>query len=223
VCVCVCVCDTVWVQVDAYRLAVPDLDDLGVARDDVLAIGMELDVDDRLVVAVVLDEQGRRRAQVVHEHVAAAGAERERQAVEIEAQGRDGVVETGARRRVDAGRRQHVLGDVERGGARARARVPALEHAVLAAEREQLVDRTDAAHVDAVGRRGRDRVEEASDVEVESVDLVARGRDEQLGRALAVRHVAPELGDAHLVVRAELCVELHRAVGLEEHELLEVV
>ena len=77
-CVCVCVCDTVWVQVDAYRLAVPDLDDLGVARDDVLAIGMELDVDDRLVVAVVLDEQGRRRAQVVHEHVAAAGAERER-------------------------------------------------------------------------------------------------------------------------------------------------
>jgi hypothetical protein len=120
VCVCVCVCAT-------YISAIPNLDHLGIARNHVLAIRVELDVDDRLIVSVILDKQRVRRSQIVHQNMTTSRTQRNTKAIVVIAQCRDGVVvENMAGRRSGRKCGQHVFGNIQRSHLLPTAWIPAL-------------------------------------------------------------------------------------------------
>ncbi|OSX70510.1 hypothetical protein BU14_0736s0003 [Porphyra umbilicalis] len=142
----------------------PHLDRVRVGRQRVAAVGVELERHDRRRVAVVLDEPRRRGPQVKEEHVAAARADADGQAVgRVKAERRHrrrrrgGGVRAGARGRGNARLRERG-GHVEAPGgavaprrARQRAGVPHFHNAAVAAKGDEVVDGVDSN--DIVARR----------------------------------------------------------------------
>ncbi len=198
-------------------MAVPKLDDLRVERGHEVEGAVEVgDRFDGQAEHVVLGEVRTVGANVVEENLAAAGADAHRQAVVAEGDGAHGG--NSLRGQIDL-RPDDVVGAVQGGHPLPGPRVPRLDEALLRAGHQEVVHRVEGDGVQPGHRLGFKGLQVGAHLEVEAEDLRAGADEEGVAGDGVVGHVAAEAGDARLVVEAELRVQLHVALLLEEEQL----